>query len=47
MISAFDIIGVVESFETDGAITLSSDKSYLKRVRRYLLFTINAGTPTG
>ncbi|PKK98975.1 MAG: hypothetical protein CVV57_03985 [Tenericutes bacterium HGW-Tenericutes-2] len=38
MISAYDIIGVVESFETDGVITLSNDKSYLKRVRRYLLF---------
>jgi hypothetical protein len=38
MISTFDIIGVVESFETDGTITLSDDKSYLKRVKRYLLF---------
>ena len=38
IISVFDIIGIVESFENDGVITLTSDKSYLKRVRRYLLF---------
>ena len=31
-----DIIGVVESFETDGVVTLSSDKPYLKRVKRHL-----------
>jgi phage repressor protein C with HTH and peptisase S24 domain len=33
-----DIIGVVESFETDGVVTLSSDKDYLKRVKRNLFF---------
>jgi len=38
MITMDDIIGLVESFETDQVKTLSSDRIYLKRVKRFLLW---------
>lgn len=38
MITVDDIIGVVESFEIGGITTQSTDKKYIHKVKRYLLF---------
>ncbi|MBU1142512.1 MAG: S24/S26 family peptidase [Firmicutes bacterium] len=37
MIKVDDIIGIVESFEMNGITTYSSDKIYIKHVKRHLL----------
>ncbi|MDO9628265.1 MAG: S24/S26 family peptidase [Acholeplasmataceae bacterium] len=38
MIQVEDIIGIVESFETEGQNTMSFDQKYLSKVKRYYFF---------